>query len=203
MLVKHIFQAAPTWWIVSAETFWSETESHFLYSVLSMLWISWHWCCSGGTSQTSPNPKQEIKTNQVNLFCEFRSRVNQSIRYSATCWSSGKFTSLLAMIALSAIKSCAQTFITAHVFTRVCDSVHRRGGLLHCMLGYTPLGPEAGTPQDQASPSAVHAGRYGQQVGGAHPTGMQSCSQCYYVHWHLQYLIQSSSLVNRDAILII
>ena len=74
--------------------------------------------------------------------------------------------------------------------TRVCDSVHR-GGLPHCMLGYTPprtrgshpsprdqappLGPEAGTPQDQTPPSAVHAGRYGQQAGGTHPTGMQSC----------------------------
>ena len=66
------------------------------------------------------------------------------------------------------------------------------GGLPHCMLGYTPHpppGPKAGTPppeytppsrhppQDQAPPpSAVHAGRYGQQAGGTHPTGMQSCS---------------------------
>ena len=33
---------------------------------------------------------------------------------------------------------------------------------------YTPLGP--GTP-----PRAEHAGRYGQHVGGPHPTGMQSC----------------------------
>ena len=31
-----------------------------------------------------------------------------------------------------------------------------------------PLGP--GTP-----PGAVHAGRYGQQAGGTHPTGMHSC----------------------------
>ena len=30
-------------------------------------------------------------------------------------------------------------------------------------------------PQDQAPPCAVHAGRYGQQAGGMHPTGMQSC----------------------------
>ena len=50
-------------------------------------------------------------------------------------------------------------------------------GLPHCMLGYTPQGP--GTPlRDQAPPpppSTVHAGRYGQQAGGTHPTGMQSC----------------------------
>ena len=30
--------------------------------------------------------------------------------------------------------------------------------------------PWAGTP-----PGAVHAGRYGQQAGGTHPTGMHSC----------------------------
>ena len=28
-------------------------------------------------------------------------------------------------------------------------------------------------------PCAVHAGRYGQQAGGMHPTGMQSCSNCF------------------------
>ena len=62
----------------------------------------------------------------------------------------------------------------------------------------TPLGPDPprlGTPQDQNSKDqappqdqappnqapprpdptcAVHAGRYGQQAGGMHPTGMQS-----------------------------
>ena len=31
-------------------------------------------------------------------------------------------------------------------------------------------------PRDQVHPSrAVHAGRYGQQAGGMHPTGMHSC----------------------------
>ena len=55
------------------------------------------------------------------------------------------------------------------------------------MLGYHTL-PEqaparADNPQEQAPPlgagmpptCAVHAGRYGQQAGGMHPTGMQSC----------------------------
>ena len=37
----------------------------------------------------------------------------------------------------------------------------------------TPLGP--GTPSEQTPPCAVHAGRYSQQAGGMHPTGMQSC----------------------------
>ena len=41
-----------------------------------------------------------------------------------------------------------------------------------------PLGPGTST-RDQVHPPppprAVHAGRYGQQVGGTHPTGMHSC----------------------------
>ena len=35
---------------------------------------------------------------------------------------------------------------------------------------YTPPGTRLGTP-----PGAVYAGRYGQQAGGTHPTGMHSC----------------------------
>ena len=51
--------------------------------------------------------------------------------------------------------------------------------------GTPPLGPgTAPPPQDQLHPPprdqvhpsrAVHAGRYGQQAGGTHPTGMHSC----------------------------
>ena len=38
----------------------------------------------------------------------------------------------------------------------------------------TPTG--AGTPLGVDTPlCAVHVGRYGQQAGGTHPTGMQSC----------------------------
>ena len=56
---------------------------------------------------------------------------------------------------------------------------------VHPLGMYTPLGrytPWAGTPPRQVHPpagtpypGAVHAGRYGQQVGGTHPTGMHSC----------------------------
>ena len=90
------------------------------------------------------------------------------------------------------------------IFSVACvkNSVHR-GGLPQCILGYhpppgadTPLRadtspdqappdhqappldqapPAADPPLDQAPPCAVHAGRYGQQTGGMHPTGMQSC----------------------------
>ena len=96
----------------------------------------------------------------------------------------------------------------SYVFTHVCQSFCSRGGLPHCMLGHTtpshppdqrqvpthprtrgrypPSRPEAVTPPP---PSAVHAGRYGQQAGGTHPTGMKSClnkirhySQQFSVH---------------------
>ena len=40
------------------------------------------------------------------------------------------------------------------------------------------MSPLEETPQDQASPCAVHAGRYGQQPGIMHPTGMKSCYPC-------------------------
>ena len=48
---------------------------------------------------------------------------------------------------------------------------------------YTPrqVHPQAGPPHGRytplagTSPRAVHAGKYGQQVGGTHPTGMYSC----------------------------
>ena len=65
-----------------------------------------------------------------------------------------------------------------NIFTGVCDSVHR-GGLPQCMLGYHtprtrhPPPDQAGTPLPSG---AEHTGRYGQQAGGMHPTGMQSCA---------------------------
>ena len=44
----------------------------------------------------------------------------------------------------------------------------------------TPQGPGTSpgtryTPGPGAPPGAVHAGRYGQQASGTHPTGMHSC----------------------------
>ena len=45
--------------------------------------------------------------------------------------------------------------------------------------GTPPMGrytPPAGTPDGQVHhPGALHAGRYGQQASGTHPTGMHSC----------------------------
>ena len=84
------------------------------------------------------------------------------------------------------------------------------GVLPHCMLGYTPpradtlweqspLGPEADTPPQQTPsmgadtpgsrnhlpqsrhpPCSVNAGRYGQQAGGMHPTGIHTSLSVIY-----------------------
>ena len=90
-----------------------------------------------------------------------------------------------------------------YVFTRVCHSVHKAGSVpVHAEMhthppgpeadspgtrGRHPAGPEAGTIppryQRQAPPRTrgrhpsgpVCAGKYGQQAGGTHPTGMYSC----------------------------
>ena len=85
---------------------------------------------------------------------------------------------------------CMCFFITARkrslqrlFFTRVCLSTW--GGTcagtppgtrgMYTLQTGTP--PWAGTPSRQIlpPPGAVHAGRYGQQAGGLHPTGMHSC----------------------------
>ena len=49
--------------------------------------------------------------------------------------------------------------------------------------------PQEGTPPGQVHPlRAVHAGRYGQQAGGTHPTGMHSC-------YFIQLLVSIYSLL--------
>ena len=59
-------------------------------------------------------------------------------------------------------------------YTSSWDQVHPQGP------GTPP--PGSGTPpRTRYTPLAVHAGRYGQQAGGTHPTGMHSCSQCKHV----------------------
>ena len=43
--------------------------------------------------------------------------------------------------------------------------------------GYSPPRDQTPLDQRQAPPTPVHAGRYSQQAGSTHPTGMQSCFQ--------------------------
>ena len=83
-----------------------------------------------------------------------------------------------------------------NILRSVCQEFCSRGGggsaPLHAGIhtptpgpeaGTPPPAPEAGTPLDQTPPpSAVHAGRYGQQAGGTHPTGMQSCFYLSMAH---------------------
>ena len=88
---------------------------------------------------------------------------------------------------------------------------HRRGtppGQVHPPAG-TPLGqvhptPQAGTPhpgqvhppQVHPPPGAVHAGRYRQQVGGTHPTGMHSCC---WIKRNVQNVLYEMSLTETYA----
>ena len=63
-----------------------------------------------------------------------------------------------------------------YVFTRVCHSVHGAGSTWAGIppgIRYPPR--TRYTPRTRYPPGAVHAGRYGQQAGGTHPTGVHSC----------------------------
>ena len=62
-----------------------------------------------------------------------------------------------------------------NVFTGVCDSVHRGGGV--CLSAYrdtTP--PREQTPPPGADTPTEQTTAYGQRAAGKHPTGMHSCS---------------------------
>ena len=61
-----------------------------------------------------------------------------------------------------------------NIFGSVCHVFCPGWGYLpQYMLGYHP--PEQTPPLRSRPPRAVHAGRYGQQADGMHPTRMQSC----------------------------
>ena len=57
-------------------------------------------------------------------------------------------------------------------YTHPPDQVRPRDQV-HPPEAGTPA-PQAGTPPGRYPPGAVHSGRYGQQAGGTHPTGMHS-----------------------------
>ena len=90
-----------------------------------------------------------------------------------------------------------------YVFTPVCQSLCSQEGCLpQCMLCYTPPSrhPQSNHPPPQSRhpphPHAVHAWRYGQQVGGMHSTGMHSCYIKYYRIYHksLIWTLRSNSI---------
>ena len=55
------------------------------------------------------------------------------------------------------------------------------------LLAGTPPWQVHPSPRQVHPPGAVHAGRYGQQAGGTHPTWMQSCVKKYYILVHVRY----------------
>ena len=107
-----------------------------------------------------------------------------------------------ASLPLLVITARKRSLGQGNIFAPVYHSVHRGGGTWagtplgrYTLLAGTPpwqvhprhVHPQAGTPPGQVHPPAgtphqqvhplgeVHAGRYGQQAGGTHPTGMHSC----------------------------
>ena len=64
------------------------------------------------------------------------------------------------------------------IFSVACQEFCSQGGVASVHAGIPPpeqTPPRADTPLGTGIPCAVYAGRYSQQVGGMHPTGMQSC----------------------------
>ena len=57
-----------------------------------------------------------------------------------------------------------------YVFTPVCQSFCSQEGV--CLSACWDSRPPPGA---DTSPCTVHAGKYGQQAGGTHPTGMYTC----------------------------
>ena len=94
----------------------------------------------------------------------------------------------------SFITACKRSLGQGNIFSSVCQEfcsqegvpgqVHPPPQQVHPRAG-TPL--RAGTPPPQGRytplgrypPRAVHAGKYGQQAGGTHPTGMHSCLKLF------------------------
>ena len=80
---------------------------------------------------------------------------------------------------------CFYTSLSVILFTRGVErstwGVHPPGPGTHLGPGIllgpgTPPLPGPGTPRRNSTPpGAMHAGRYGQQAGGTHPTGMHFC----------------------------
>ena len=66
----------------------------------------------------------------------------------------------------------------SHSVHGVCASVHV--GIYTRPKQTPPPGADTplvgDTPEEHIDPYTVHAGKYGQQAGGTHPTGMHNCN---------------------------
>ena len=79
-----------------------------------------------------------------------------------------------------------QSLGQGNIFRSVCQEFCSRGG------GSASVHAGIPSPGPATTPHAVHAGRYGQQTGGMHPTGMQSCSPYFSCETHNFYDPDSS-----------
>ena len=113
------------------------------------------------------------------------------------------------------ITACKRSLEQGNIFSSMCQEFCSQGWgvcLSACWDTTPPPGPGTpqtrhptgpGTPQsrhppDQAPPCAVHAGRYGQQAGGMHPTGMQSC--VLYIFAKIQTINTRISTLHTSSI---
>ena len=79
------------------------------------------------------------------------------------------------------------------IFSEVCVKSSVHGGACwdthRCPAPGThtaaPPRDQRQTPQEQTPPSTVHAGSYGQQAGGTHPTGMHPCLVMLLISSHI------------------
>ena len=86
-----------------------------------------------------------------------------------------------------------------YIFTGVCLSTGGVSAPLHAGIHSLPCPPGPNTPlrsryspeqtptSEQTPLRAVHAGRYGQQEGGTHPTGMYSCVFRYFINKYISF----------------
>ena len=118
-----------------------------------------------------------------------RERSPENVSTKETSWSqtTGNFwkinTLINARVLLKLAEDAVEGFLPAatklwppsYVFTRVCDSVHREGGL---QAGRTPPPQTRQSPppgQADPPPPGKQTPEYGLRAAGTHPTGMHSC----------------------------
>ena len=78
---------------------------------------------------------------------------------------------LLKRVLIHIITTRKRSFGQGNIFSSVCQEFCSWGGV----PGQVHPPPGRCTPWAGSPPRAVHAGKYGQQAGGTHPTGMHSC----------------------------
>ena len=142
----------------------------------------------------------------MNTQCT-RLMVDSHIRYFVMRFRAREvfFSIYLKACSHRAWTTAASTFLPSatklwqgYVFTPLSVILFTGGVCLSACWDIHPP-PGADPPPSRHSPRAVHAGRYGQQAGGTHPTGMHTCWHNAFELISQQYLctewVQDSSMV--------